>query len=171
MVGKRRLSAAGERFPGWGQYHRRRMTTAEAEQLLLADLALWRKCWAVAPAGSVYSCTEDLLLRHGRFFRPQPLPVGYSRGPIGDCYRNAQKWAGLRGLRYVEGKALGILPVDHAWLVDEDNGVIEVTWDEPGAVYFGLCFSLAEACAALIKGGRFLDEPRVLNRPYGAWDR
>ena len=35
------------------------------------------------------------------------------------------------------------LPVEHAWLVDADNHVIETTWPYPGGAYFGVAFTEA----------------------------
>jgi hypothetical protein len=42
---------------------------------------------------------------------------------------------------YVEGYAQAILPVHHAWNVDAQGRVMEVTWEEPGVAYFGIEFN------------------------------
>lgn len=66
------------------------------------------------------------------------------------CYANAQYLARTRkGLRYAEGFATGVVPVEHAWCVDEKGRVVDPTWDEERTIgldagakpdYFGIAF-------------------------------
>ena len=95
---------------------------------------------------SVYAGMEDLLLKHGRFYVPQPLPKPYQRGSLRRCFDNAYQSA-LRSagrLRYVEGLAVsGETPVHHAWCVDDAGRVIDRTWDPPAIAYFGVVVPLA----------------------------
>ena len=43
---------------------------------------------------------------------------------------------------YVEGMALSVIPVEHAWCVDPDDRVVDPTWEGGGSAYFGAEFSL-----------------------------
>jgi hypothetical protein len=88
-----------------------------------------------------YVNKEELLLRHGRFFQPQPRPKKYRRGRFKECFANSFRLARKQGLRYVEGVAVPPdvgTPVHHAWCIDANDRVIDVTWSEPGRVYFGV---------------------------------
>ena len=82
---------------------------------------------------SVYAGMEDLLLKHGRFYVPQPLPKPYQRGSLRRCFDNAYQSA-LRSagrLRYVEGLAVsGETPVHHAWCVDDAGRVVRIDVDD-----------------------------------------
>ena len=95
--------------------------------------------------GLVYSCVEDLLLRHGSFWTPRALPARYRKRPVRQCFHNTGDLVRRsKALRYVEGYAaklsLGI-PMHHAWAVDGEGRVVDTTWDNPeGAVYFGVAF-------------------------------
>jgi hypothetical protein len=67
------------------------------------------------------------------------------------CFWNALHVASTRpGLRYAEGFALTRFGWEHhAWVVNDQNHAIDVTWTEPGERYIGVAFdSLAEAVAA-----------------------
>lgn len=98
-----------------------------------------------------YHCIEDFLLQHGRFFTPQRLPQGIKRGPERGCFENAGKVAtrSAASLVYVEGFALEVIPVHHAWASDTDGNVYEVTWrtrdkteeDITATAYFGVPFN------------------------------
>ena len=96
--------------------------------------------------GLAFHCTEDVVARHGKAYMPQPLPSEYKYGQMGECYRNAYLLTLLRNnLIYVEGFALISLelpvPIQHAWAVDLAGYVIDVTWREPGAEYYGVPIS------------------------------
>jgi hypothetical protein len=60
------------------------------------------------------------------------LPPGFARMKQNACFSNAQELVLRReGLRYVEGEAWkdGMLfPCHHAWVINEDDQVIDVTW-------------------------------------------
>lgn len=97
----------------------------------------------------------SFVLAHGREWRPAPLqersPI--KRGVQKQCFANSQatlvKLLG-KGLEtdytYVEGYATSgdldfTFPVLHAWLVDREGKVVDVTWKQPEAsVYFGVPF-------------------------------
>jgi hypothetical protein len=84
--------------------------------------------------------SADLLLQHGKWYEPAPLPQGIRRGQMKQCFYNAAMAAIDHGLRYVEGYALSIIPVHHAWCVDDAGKVVEVTWKNVGLAYFGVEF-------------------------------
>ena len=87
--------------------------------------------------------TEGIVLKHGKFYTPQPLPKGYKRAKSKECFKNAYELSQREGLTYVEGYAVPDfidLPIHHAWVVDKAGNVIDNTWKTPGSVYFGISF-------------------------------
>lgn len=84
----------------------------------------------------------DLLLQRAQFFPFRPLPANVPRMPVQQCFQNALKLATQRPeLTYVEGYAISIMPVSHAWCIDRDGFVVDPTWvKNQGSVYFGLPF-------------------------------
>lgn len=88
-----------------------------------------------------YRNRHDLLMQHGRTFAPQPRPKGYRQRAMGLCFRNSVSLAISRRLRYAEGVAMHPkmpMLVHHAWCLDAHDRVVDVTWDLPGVVYFGI---------------------------------
>lgn len=80
---------------------------------------------------------EAFLLEHGQPYGPRiELPAGVEYGRAKDCYRNAFGQAFLPDspYTYVEGYALtpGLIPVPHAWIVNERGEVIDPTWRDGG---------------------------------------
>lgn len=61
------------------------------------------------------------------------------------CFENAASFSAATGMTYVEGFALSAVPslhaFDHAWCVDAQGRVHEVTWRECGLAYFGVPFT------------------------------
>lgn len=91
-----------------------------------------------------YLCQEDFVLREGTVFErvARYMPFRHSRGPVKFCFANSIYLA-LREprLHYVEGYAFGaVIPVHHAWLVDDSGTVFDSTWREPGKAYMGVVF-------------------------------
>ncbi|NTJ45372.1 hypothetical protein G6L28_22665 [Agrobacterium larrymoorei] len=91
------------------------------------------------------------LLQHARTFEPTDTnPDWFTRGPGKQAFDNATQVlvsrvaAGDTGIRYAEGYAMDAelpIPVQHAWLVDADNKVIDPTWrDTTDNLYFGIVF-------------------------------
>lgn len=86
----------------------------------------------VQSEGYRYLGSADLLLKHGRFFPGRELPDQYEhlRGPMSLCFMNALLAAEAESsLTYHEGvytTGHGIGRV-HAWCVDSDGGVVELT--------------------------------------------
>jgi len=77
------------------------------------------------------------------FGRPMVLKPNsrHKRGPMRQCFMNAVKMATSgRLVTYCEGYAMGVMPVLHAWCVDQEGRVIDPTWSMPDAVYYGVPF-------------------------------
>ncbi|WP_280465841.1 hypothetical protein [Nocardia brasiliensis] len=96
----------------------------------------------------VYRSAYHLLLALGRFFVPAPRAPGIPKMPDRYCYENASVTANANasdGLLYAEGFAtpgavMG-LPLAHAWCVTPDGTVVDPTWQDSGAVYFGIALA------------------------------
>lgn len=90
-----------------------------------------------------FSCYEEMYLQHGVFMEARVVPEELKGFPS-HCYHNCQqiiRKKKYKGLTYVEGYAIAHdvpFPVNHAWLMDEDEFVIDPTWERPGLVYFGV---------------------------------
>jgi hypothetical protein len=96
------------------------------------------------PEGWKYASVGQLLADKGQFDNPQSLPEEYECGAQKECYKNSALLAlSNRDLTYVEGYVIpsGVpIPVAHAWCVDRQNNVIDVTLREPGKAYLGIHF-------------------------------
>lgn len=107
------------------------------------------------PAGYAYRGPADLVLQTGRSFTPAPppVPVCYQPGAPGYCFDNAWQLAvRTPGLRYCEGYAAGMFPVEHAWCIDPEDYVVDPTWAEPGQVYLGVVIERAAVRAVRRRG-------------------
>ncbi|GBG14820.1 pilus assembly protein PilM [Novimethylophilus kurashikiensis] len=84
----------------------------------------------------------EFISTYGRAWTPKPNPDWLKLGRAKMCYENAGRIALQReDLIYVEGVALRLIPVPHAWLVTLDGDVIDPTWQSPETCqYFGLAF-------------------------------
>ncbi|HBT70532.1 MAG TPA: hypothetical protein DEB63_22750 [Agrobacterium sp.] len=91
------------------------------------------------------------LLRYAKTFEPADTnPVWFTRGPAKQCFDNAAQVllsrlaAGDNSVRYAEGYAMDAelaIPMQHAWLVNADNKVIDPTCrDMADNLYFGIVF-------------------------------
>ena len=80
--------------------------------------------------GSYHGCA-DFIIQHGISFGAVDLPDQYEMGEPQQCFANAYQAAGDHpDLIYCEGYACGIIPVHHAWCVDQQTrSVVEVTWE------------------------------------------
>lgn len=85
-------------------------------------------------------------LQHGRAFDSPGVarPEGWVQMERNQCFRNSFDVAQENdGYTYVEGFAFSRslpIPFAHAWVLDREGRVIELTWDDPGREYFGIPF-------------------------------
>jgi hypothetical protein len=124
----------------------------------------------VPPEGRAYDSREHFIVEHGEWFEPIPLPREYSYGRWKRCFLNSLELVAEHdGLTYVEGYASHLLPIHHAWCVDAQGRLIDVTWPvdaearaerlAPDAVYLGVRLPLAVAAEAVLDGtGSVLDD-------------
>lgn len=69
----------------------------------------------------------DFLIQHGRFYNPKNHIVEPPGIPK-ECYRNAFLYMlDNPGMFYVEGFAMSIIPIEHAWCCDENGMVYDPT--------------------------------------------
>lgn len=100
-----------------------------AELMVKRELERRRDAWTPKP-DYIYRGGGDYMLRHGRPYRGQALPDGYERMEENQCFWNALQMARDNpNLRYVEGvySTSNAHPTPHAWVIDPDDKVIEVT--------------------------------------------
>ena len=108
---------------------------------------------------------EAVVYERGREFAApaKPRPVGIRKGANHQCYRNAYSILFTQpGLRYVEGFAADGrfgFPMQHAWVIDEKDNVIETTWMESGLAYYGIVLEI-----------QFINEVLFEKRTYGVLD-
>lgn len=124
------------------------MTDIDASPLGLHQANLIRLLRAMAGAypsqpGRRHASIEALVLEHGRWFTPAPLPPGRPLGVPQRCYGNATVHSETYGLVYVEGFAIHTsgFPAAHAWCARPDSTVEDPTWDTDGHAYLGLPFT------------------------------
>jgi len=87
-----------------------------------------------------YYSMEDFVYKNGQSFKARKLPKNIKLGTMKECYRNAALLAiDNAKYYYVEGYALGVIPVMHAWCIDKNKCVIDPTWPD-GKEYFGVVF-------------------------------
>jgi hypothetical protein len=80
-----------------------------------------------------YDPNAAALLKAGRFWTPAKKPRDIAYGEMKMCFQNSYRGMMHDGLRYVEGIAFsGMIPVHHAWNVDEDDNVVDKTWRTTG---------------------------------------
>jgi hypothetical protein len=91
----------------------------------------------------------DFILQNGKSFRSRPSPDKLPNNlrscsyKTKECFYNAQMISLLYGYDYYEGFANSIIPTEHAWVVTQDNVLIDLTWDkvaepEEELDYFGV---------------------------------
>lgn len=85
-----------------------------------------------------YVGIADLVLRHGRIWGP--ANVSGPRGSMKQCFSNCQIIATRDpAFLYVEGYALSVIPMHHAWLVHRETGFItDPTWKTSSGAYVGV---------------------------------
>lgn len=92
------------------------------------------------------------ILRNGFVHKAAPL-----KGPQmekKECFKNAAEFVAMkRNVRYAEGFAtrpdIGML-IHHAWAIDDDDQVIDPTWDRPEeCFYMGIVLTSGEVWSEL----------------------
>lgn len=80
-----------------------------------------------------------ILCEHGRAMTPKIVNDLSGTREMGQCYRNSALLMMNDEFTYCEGYALkpGLIPLEHAWLLDRDGLVIDPTWPEE-CEYFGV---------------------------------
>jgi hypothetical protein len=115
----------------------------------------------------VYRGYQEFVLRHGRVFtldretRPARPARDFPATTPKECFTNALQAAAINDdLTYVEGYAYnGLLPIHHAWVVDDAGNVYDPTWeniedrDMSQDVYIGVPFETIYACITTIEKG------------------
>lgn len=137
--------------------------------------------WLVDGASGSYFGAENALLEYGRPMagprdRPAYLPAGEKR----QCYANCVKAILLpcprhQELFYAEGFATTkpgqFIPMQHAWLVDQQGHVVDPTWEDAHEhLYFGVVFRTSFVLdmlrAADMEPG-LLSAPVLMRRHFG----
>lgn len=103
----------------------------------------------------------DFMLKHGIDYTVGPNTYAGPRQEQHNCYGNASHLAfDNPELTYVEGKVHSIIPIDHAWCVDQDGVVIDPTLtalDHEGkpraCEYFGVPFRTEYVRRAIARNG------------------
>jgi hypothetical protein len=82
----------------------------------------------------MYCCIEEFVLKNGKPMKAdKPFPDHLRKGVVKECFKNAAELALETGWTYCEGYALGtIIPVIHAWVIDDEGNVIDPTWEPNG---------------------------------------
>jgi hypothetical protein len=116
----------------------------ERDRQLLGDLeAVTALRKPHTPHNYLFCTVEEFLLRHGTFFTASTtLPPSVKPMRLQQCFENAFRIARrTEAFHYVEGIALDMIPVPHAWLIDANGTVIDPTWthaDAYGRSYCGV---------------------------------
>jgi hypothetical protein len=114
-----------------------------------------------------FSSVAEFVLKYGIEYDLAPLPDEIKKGTIKECFRNAYL-ACIRdpSLQYVEGYAMNIIPIHHAW-VTLNGKALEVTWDSyyknTSPLYFGVPFKTDYVDRVIAETGTYgvLDQWRV----------
>jgi hypothetical protein len=129
--------------------------------------------WGSKRSDYRYRTYEELILDQGKPYQGAPRPKGVRKRKDRECFRNTVLLVQSRpDLRYVEGYAAGIIPVQHAWAIDQDDRVVDPTWREPEeSVYFGIVIPLETVYRLTIKHGVYgvLGNDYLLGAPLLRW--
>ncbi|HEY6965860.1 MAG TPA: hypothetical protein VI229_00200 [Burkholderiales bacterium] len=101
------------------------------------------------------------VLKHGRLWTPAPRPAGMRKQRNGTCFKSAYEAAERdSALTYVEGYGMSVIPVLHAWCVDQEGRVVDPVWTNPETrAYYGIPLTL-----------EFLHRTMMRTRVYGVLD-
>lgn len=96
-----------------------------------------------AMSGRTGASYQSFVLENGRAWTPAKRPKGMRKRADKMCFRNSldAAWFSTK-YRYVEGYAASAysgIVTEHAWLVDADDNVIDLTWRQPEySAYYGI---------------------------------
>lgn len=91
------------------------------------------------------------LAKKGNYVLPLGMRLVYENGrtwktsihehtsPMGECYKNAHLLSLSMGWTYCEGWAMSVIPMKHAWCVNDKQEVVDPTWTD-GTDYCGVGF-------------------------------
>ncbi len=104
----------------------------------LKQLAEALRC-ANMPAGAWIN--YEFIVRNGKEYEGVDLPTRFDQMSMKQCFRNTKTLvARYRSLTYVEGvvslKTARHVPLHHAWAIDKDGNVVDVTIDTPTQFYY-----------------------------------
>jgi hypothetical protein len=113
--------------------------------------------------GRAYASYEGYVLAHGRAYTEFVEEVDMMQPKA--CFNNCL-WMAVgepEKYRYVEGWATSVIPVHHAWLIDEHDRVVDPTWGHrDGCAYYGVVFTVEE----LFESAEVQDERKVFSMLY-----
>lgn len=123
---------------------KRQCGSSNVREFLAAETEMIRRIGRTPRNGFV--SLGHLVLTYGIQFQYAPLPKGINPGKLQQCFANATALSDRRRgeLIYVEGYCAGLIPMMHAFCVDEHDRVVDNTWCpphcSPGQSYFGIPF-------------------------------
>ncbi len=131
-----------------------------------------------------YATYEHLVLAEGHEFERKPLPTQFRKMREKMCYQNAYHCVTRDyddQYLYVEGYARGIIVVEHAFVLDlEDGKIFDPTWprdnDHDGG-YYGIVFptqymietTSRTGCYGLL-GNDWMDDHNLLRNGRSEWE-
>src|ERR1035437_1419003 len=107
-----------------------------------------------------FKSPEQMILAKGKVMQGQPLPAEVRKMRAKECFMNASHLVmdnHHKGWQYAEGFAMdGLLPVLHAWAVDENAKEIDPTWPTPETTaYLGIVYDWQDYSKLMMKTGMF----------------
>lgn len=113
--------------------------------------------------GSMYKSLEQFMDEQGHRFTAPAHPLDHyenvQAGEMGMCYSNCMEYVIENPdteLLYCEGFAMGIIPMQHAWLSTANGEVIDPTWGQGYSKdYHGVAFDRQWAIRLLCDKGSY----------------
>lgn len=99
---------------------------------------------------------EGLILHYGKPYTWAPKPKGVRFGKVKECFSNASRMIiGSDRFNVVEGYAAGLIPTMHAWLTEDGEHAVEVTWRQAQNPheYYGIAFANEYVKVTMLKTG------------------